>query len=193
MCCRHDMSKPQDYYWSDHIARSLKDIMKCVKQQTYSCQHMPLVNIPLENVILYELHLMLQITGSKSITSMYVYIIVGLIVYVRTLLCTIHCFCVSDKLIKNLVEAALEWDKKDNINKAPSKRCNKHLEDLVETVRNCGVWEKPNGDGSGNGLHDFTSPTGSAKKLLLKRLPDNLKGIIKPGTDDNIIKLWKVQ
>ena len=106
-------------------------------------------------------------------------------------------FVFSDKLIKNLVEAALEWDKKDNINKAPSKRCNKHLEDLVGTVRNCGVsfqvWEKANGDGSKSGVHDFTSLTGSAKKLLLKRLPDNLKGIIKPGTDDDIIKLWKVQ
>ena len=128
---------------------------------------------------------------------MHVYIIVSLIVYVGTLLCTIYCFCVSDKLIKNLVEAALEWDKKDNINKAPSKRCNKHLEDLVETVRNCGVsfqvWEKANGDESGSGVHDFTSLTGSAKKLLLKRLPDNLKRIIKPGTDDDIIKLWKVQ
>lgn len=105
--------------------------------------------------------------------------------------------CISDKLTKNLVEAALKWDKKDNINEPPSKRCNKHVEDLVETVRSCAVsfqvWEKASGDGSGSGVHDFTSLAGSAKKLLLQRLPDKLKGVIKPDTDDDVIQLWKVK
>lgn len=60
------MLKPQDYYWNDTIVRSLKDIKECVKKQTYSCEHMPLVNIPLENVTLDELHLMLRITGTNN-------------------------------------------------------------------------------------------------------------------------------
>jgi hypothetical protein len=66
MCYRYDMSKSQEYYWSDHIVRSLKEIKECAKKQEYSCEHMPLVNIPLENVILDELHLMLRITGTKT-------------------------------------------------------------------------------------------------------------------------------
>ena len=69
------------------------------------------------------------------------------------------------------------------------------MEDLVETFRNYEVsfqvWEKANGGGSG--VHDFTSVTEATKKLLLKRLPDKLKGVIKPGTDDDLITLWQVR
>jgi hypothetical protein len=126
---------------------------------------------------------------------MYIYLfIIFLIQYPGTLLCIIHCSCISDKLTKNLIEAALEWDKKDNLNKAPSKRSNQHMEDLLEAIRSCGlsfqVWEKTNGGGSG--MYDFTSLMGSAKKLLLKKLPDKLKGVIMPDTEEAVIKLWKV-
>ncbi len=121
---------------------------------------------------------------------MYIYLfIIFLIQYPGTLLCIIHCSCISDKLTKNLIEAALEWDKKDNLNKAPSKRSNQHMENLLEAIRSCGlsfqVWEKTNGDGSG--MYDFTSLMGSAKKL-----PAKLKGVIMPDTEEAVIKLWKV-
>ena len=33
---------------------------------------------------------------------------------------------------------------------------------------------------------------GSAKKTLLKRLPDKLKAVIKPESEETVIKLWKV-
>ena len=68
------------------------------------------------------------------------------------------------------------------------------MEDLLEAIRSCGlsfqVWEKTNGGGSG--MYDFTSLMGSAKKLLLKKLPDKLKGVIMPDTEEAVIKLWKV-
>lgn len=60
---RFDMSKPQDYYWSDHIVRTLHDVKECVKKKQYSCAHQPLLDISLENVVLDELHLMLRVTG----------------------------------------------------------------------------------------------------------------------------------
>jgi hypothetical protein len=57
------MSKQQDYYWGDDIVRTQKDIKECAKKSQYSCDHQPLLNIKLENVVLDELHLMLRITG----------------------------------------------------------------------------------------------------------------------------------
>jgi len=57
------MTKPQNNYWEDHIARKLDGIIEDAKKKRHSCEHQPLLNIPLENVILDELHLMLRITG----------------------------------------------------------------------------------------------------------------------------------
>ena len=56
------MSKPKDYYCGD-IARSIDRIKEWAKSNKFSCQHQPLVSIPLENVVLDELHLMLRVTG----------------------------------------------------------------------------------------------------------------------------------
>ena len=73
-------------------------------------------------------------------------------------------------------------DKKENLDKPPSQRSDKHLQALVKAIRNCDVsfniWEKLNGDEKGIGLHDFTSLVRSDKKLLLKKLLENLQGAI---------------
>ena len=62
------MSKPKDFYWDDSRKRTLEDIKLSAQKQQFSCQHPPLLNIPLENVVLDELHLMLRVTGKpKSI------------------------------------------------------------------------------------------------------------------------------
>lgn len=101
-----------------------------------------------------------------------------------------------DKLTKNIVLDAIEWDRKDNLGKPPVQWKNKHQEDLIKVIKSCGitfnVWEKQDADGKSSGLHDFTSLMGSDKKLLLKRLPDKLHGIIRPETSDTVVQLWKV-
>lgn len=61
------MSKPEKYYSEEPMARTLKDIRKCANNQSSSCAHQPLLNVPLENIILDELHLMLRITGKVSV------------------------------------------------------------------------------------------------------------------------------
>mgnify|MGYP001795711650 CR=1 FL=1 len=99
-------------------------------------------------------------------------------------------------MTKNLVWHAIEWDKKDNLNKRPCERTNRHLEDLVKAIVSCGVtfnvWEKMDADGKASGLYDFTSLMGPDKKLLLKYLPAKLIGVIKPDVCDTVIKIWKV-
>ena len=106
-------------------------------------------------------------------------------------------FCdFSDNLLTNLVQEAVEWDKEENHNKAPSLRTDAHLNALVKCINGCGVcfsvWEKKNADGKGSGTFDFTSLMGSDKKLLFEHLPAKLEGVIRPEGSNTVTKLWKV-
>jgi hypothetical protein len=69
-----------------------------------------------------------------------------------------------DVLIGNLVQGAIDWDKKDNWKKKKSGHQSIHVNHLVEVIRSCGVtfniWEKVNADKQGSGLYDFTSLLG---------------------------------
>ena len=58
------MSKSQDNYWMVNIKRTLEDIRQCCLKQEFSCQRPPLLDIPVDNIVLDELHLMLRVTGT---------------------------------------------------------------------------------------------------------------------------------
>lgn len=94
------------------------------------------------------------------------------------------------------MKEALSRDKKENINKAPSKQTSAHLDNLVTAISSCGVsftvWEKTNAHGRASGVYDWASLMGRDKKNLLDKLPPKLDGIITPGTSGVITKLWKV-
>lgn len=101
-----------------------------------------------------------------------------------------------DKLTKNLINDAIQWDRKENLSKPPKDRTSQHIDELVNAISSCGisftVWEKRDGDGKSSGVYDFTSLMGSDKKLLLKKLPDKLGPVIRPGCSQVVVKLWKV-
>lgn len=63
---------------------------------------------------------------------------------------------VTDRLEKNILNNAIEKDKKDNLNKAPSARKHKTMQKTIEGINSCGVsfsvWEKRNADGTPSGL-----------------------------------------
>ena len=84
----------------------------------------------------------------------------------------------------NLINDAIEWDKKENLNKLPIQKTEHHLQGLIQCIHSCGitfdVWEKMDGDGRASSIHDFTSLMGTDKKLLLKFLPDKLKEVVRP-------------
>ena len=65
---RWDMSKELTFWENEH-GRSNTDIQECALKGTFSCQHLPLLDIKLENIVLDELHLMLCITGEKSLCA----------------------------------------------------------------------------------------------------------------------------
>ncbi|KAK3704236.1 hypothetical protein QZH41_020490 [Actinostola sp. cb2023] len=62
---RGDMSKPDGFYDQAPMKRTLQEIMECVSKkrgENFCCVHQPLLHIPLDHIILDELHLMLRIT-----------------------------------------------------------------------------------------------------------------------------------
>ena len=99
-------------------------------------------------------------------------------------------------MTKNLVMAAVNWDKEDNFNKQPCEITHSHLNALIAAINSCGVcfqvWEKKDADGSRSGTFDFTSLMGSDKKLLLNHLPENLHGVIRSNSAFTVIKIWQV-
>ena len=61
---RWDMSKPESYYTDPEIesVRSIEEMQSWCLTNSFGCKHLPLINLPLENVIVEELHMILRIT-----------------------------------------------------------------------------------------------------------------------------------
>lgn len=63
--CRYDMTKPDTLYDSSPQKRTIEDLRKCChlkKGKNFCCINPPLLDIPLDHIILDELHLLLRIT-----------------------------------------------------------------------------------------------------------------------------------
>ena len=59
------MNKPDNYYNDEPLRRTLEELKEFAsksKGENYCCVHQPLLNIPLDHIILDELHLMLRTT-----------------------------------------------------------------------------------------------------------------------------------
>lgn len=158
---RSDMTKPMNYYWKES-KRTLDDMKRCALKQQYSCEHPPLLEIPLENVVLDELHLMLRVTDklTKNLVTE----------------------AISRDKKDNLHKAPRN---------RTATHLNSLVKAICSCGVSFSVWEKKNADGSGSGTHDFTSLMGTDKKLLLEKLPAKLDGIIGPTTSSTVIKIWK--
>ena len=163
-----DMSKPDDYYDEDPIQQTLQEIKQFAsksKGENYFCVHQPLLNIPLDHILLDELHLMLHVT---------------------------------DVLISNLIEDVVQWDEKDNFlsEKKSTSSQQKHLKNLIQGIRSCGVsfsvWQKRNADGRGSGTWDWTSLMGDDPKIPLRELPGKMESLIQQDTAKAVVELWKV-
>ena len=95
-----------------------------------------------------------------------------------------------------MVTESIEWDIKENTNKPPKDRTNKHLLDLIQSIQACGmffnVWEKTML--MAREVVYMTSPAlmGLDKKWLMRDLPDKLHGVIKPNHSESVITIWKV-
>ena len=62
---RGDMTKPDNFYDCHPMKRTLEEMQEMAKMrpgENYCCVHQPLLNLPVDHIILDELHLMLRIT-----------------------------------------------------------------------------------------------------------------------------------
>ena len=102
-------------------------------------------------------------------------------------------FRISDILIDNIVQDAMQWDDKETWITGKKKV---HLDKLIQAVNSCcvsfSVWEKRNADGKGSGTWEWTSLMGDDRKTLLKNLPNKLEYLIQQDTARTAVELWKV-
>lgn len=106
---------------------------------------------------------------------------------------------ITDVLVGNLIEDAMEWDDREDFSKKRGEPKGCHLSHLTQVINSCGitfsVWEKKDGDGKGMGKMDWTSLMGDERKKLLKNLPAKLESSqdsIHRDTAQTVIKIWKV-
>ena len=108
---------------------------------------------------------------------------------------------VTDILLENLIEDAMQWDDKESTSTSKKRSIEKsvHIKQLVSLRNKCGVtftiWEKRNADGKGSGTWDRTSLMGDDRKKLLRELPEKLANFtdcIQKNTQHPVALLWKV-
>ena len=165
------MSKPETNYNRDPLCLTLAQVKQYVDygKKEYCCINQPLLNIPLDHIVIDELHLLLRITD--------------------VLLENI----IEDAMERDDKESILMTQRREKLERG------KHLRKLAEIINNCGVtfnvWEKKNADGKGSGTVDWTSLMGDEKRKLLKLLPDKLAEQtdgIHQDTATTVIKIWRV-
>ena len=144
---RHDMSKGELFYCQHEMKKTIDEMVKlCTKKvSNYGSVHPPLLNVDLDHIVVDELHLMMRIV---------------------------------DVLLRNLIENAVNLDQKESLGK--TSKTKRHFDEVVNIIRDCGVsfsiWENRIKDGKGDSLKnlDWTSPTGTDMKKILKHLPAKL-------------------
>ncbi|KXJ10506.1 hypothetical protein AC249_AIPGENE18777 [Exaiptasia diaphana] len=159
---RYDMSKPIDFYTTGEIVRTIQDIKEYALKKEYSCEHLLLLNISIENIVIDELHLMLRVTDKLT----------------KNLVEEALSRDAKDNLDKPPSKHTMKH--LDDIQKA-----------ICSCGVSFSIWEKKNADGKPSGLYDFTSLMGSEKKVLLEKLPSKLEGVITPETANDVVQIWK--
>ena len=162
------MSKADTFYESSPQRRTLDDLKRCCRKKgtkNFCCVHPPLLNIPLDHIILDELHLLLRVTD-----------------------------VLTRNIMDEMIEWDDEDAHKNKVkNPAPiGNHLQQAITAVRECGISFHVWEKKNADGKGSGTYDWTSLMGNEKKKLLKLLPEMFSSFLRKETATVIEKLWKV-
>ena len=164
---RWDMSKPECFYTDQEFdsVRSIEEMQSLYLTNSFGCKHLPLINLPLENVIVDELHMLLRITDR---------LLENLIQDVRDLDC-------KEKL--GAVAKSID---------SSNSHLNKLVQAIRACGVSFNVWETKDANGKGTGRIEFSSLVGDEKKLL-KFLPEKLLNdtILHHETESVTVKIWK--
>ena len=164
------MTKPDTFYDSSPQKRAIEDLRRCCRlkkgNKNFCCINPPLLNIPLDHIILDELHLLLRITD-----------------------------VLTRNVLDEVIEWDDEEAHKKKVSKpAPiGQHLQEAIQTINRCGITFRVWEKKNVDGKGSGTYDWTSLMGNEKKMLLRSLPECFPSILRPETAATVQKIWKVR
>ncbi|XP_068757380.1 uncharacterized protein [Montipora capricornis] len=161
---RWDMSVPYDTYSKPPMSLTLDDIKKFSKKGEFCCVESPLLNVPLDHIILDELHLLLRFTD-----------------------------VLLSNLLEDAMELDDKDDYTKKRGEPKGIHLRKLTQLINSCGITFSVWEKKDGDGKGMGKMDWTSLMGDEKKKLLRMLPIKLtesNDAIHSDSKDTVVKLW---
>jgi len=159
---RWDTSKPMDYYNTNTMKRTIEDIKaKCKETENYGCIHEPLLNIPLTNVILDELHLLLRITDK-----------------------------LLQNVIDEVLERDAVEDFQKTRGQQKGLHLSKLIKSINDLGISFSIWNRRNADGSESPIKEFTSLLGSQKKKLLKKFPSKFDEFLNTETLSTVKQIW---
>ncbi|XP_078364307.1 uncharacterized protein LOC144648697 isoform X1 [Oculina patagonica] len=159
-----DTSKPENYYWMDGNKRTLADNKELAKKSSNNCGciRSPLLNIPIENIRVDELHLLLRVTDRL------------------------------EKNIQNdAIEKDKKYNLNKAPSARKYTNMQKTIEAINNCGVSLSVWDKRNADGTPSGLYDWTSMVGNEKKKVLRSLPEKFPQILDPEHCNTISKILK--
>lgn len=166
------MSKPDDYYDCHPQCRTLEDLKKWYKKEVkknFCCVHPPLLDIPLNHVVLDGLHLLLRVTD-----------------------------VLTWNIMDEMIEWENEDSHKNKVANPPpiGQHLQKAVQEINVCGISFQVWEKKKCRWRrlGNHMYDWTSLMGNEKKILPKLLPDRFPSFLRneTGNCQNCEKIWKV-
>ena len=164
------MSEDSGYYDVALLKRTIQEMFELSTKKSaenYCCCHKPLLVIPLDHIILDELHLMLRITDILTENL------------------------IEDAMQWNGKESSSST-KKRSVEK--SEHVQKLMEAINICGVSFSIWEKRNADGKGSGAWDWTSLMGDDRKKLSRELPMGLasNNWLQRSTCHIVVQLWKV-
>ena len=162
---RHDMDKPEHFYNGGNMKRTKKSMEECLKKRST------------EDKKGCEFEPLLKVEPDHCILD------------------ELHLLLrIMDRLLENVIEAALQRDEK----RGRITSCQKigtNLKALESAIKECGVafrfWQKKGDDGSRKGL-DWTSLMGRDKKKLLDRLPEKMHTFLPESHAEEVKLIWEV-
>lgn len=166
---RYDTSKPDSFYDNSPQRRTLEDLKNCCtnkkSKKNFCSVHPPLLDIPLDHIILDELHLLLRVTD-----------------------------VLTRNIIDEMIEWDDEDAHKNKVYNpaAIGHHLQKAIDTINKCGVTFHVWEKKNANGKGSGTYDWTSLMGNEKKQLLKSIPDHFPSFLHKETVTTVQKIWNV-
>ena len=144
------------------MVRTLEEIceMSTTSKDNYCCDKQPLLNIPLDHIVVEELHFMLRVTN-----------------------------ILIENLVNECLDWDCEDDLGQKKGEAKGALKKPNSSDQILWCFFWSVGTK-NTDGKASGKYDWTSLFGSAKKILLADLPSKLLNTLRPETVSTVVEVW---